>query len=132
MALLPGIAMIEELVEQLAVDRDLDVGNHIPAILLGHNLDLVREPGVGVNNLIVNMNKRIKGSGTDRIAVGAIDLGFLALAEVAVGHRAAKVDAGVAVVVDLQLGPQAEVLVGFGAIQHGGSAGADLTSQLLS
>ena len=89
MALFPRVAVIEELVEQLAVDRDLDVGNHMPAILLGHSLDLIGEPGVRGDNLVVDMNKRIKRSRPDRVAVGAIDLGLLALAEVAVGRRAA-------------------------------------------
>ena len=97
----------------------------MPAKLLGHNLDLVGEPGVGRDDLLVDMNERVKRPGPDRVAVGAVDLGLVALAEVAVGRRAAEVDARVAVVVDLQLGPQAEVLVGFGAVEHGGLAGAD-------
>ena len=117
--------MIEELVEQLAVDRDLDVGNHMPAKVLGHDLDLVREPGVGGDNLIVDMNERVEGSRPDRVAVGAVDLGLVALAEIAVGRRAAKVDAGVAVVVDLQLGAEPEVLVALGAVEHRRLAGAD-------
>src|SRR5271166_6657628 len=123
--LLPRVAVIEELVEQLAVDRDLDVGNHAPAILLGHGLDLIGEPGVGRNELVVDMNERVKRPRPDRVAVGAVDLGLVALAEVAVGRRAAEVHAGVAAVIDLQLGPQAEVLVGLGAVQHRGLAGAD-------
>ena len=59
-------------------------GTTLPRQFLSTTLDLVGEPGVGRDDLLVDVDEPVDRAGPDRVAVGAVDLGLVALGEVAV------------------------------------------------
>ena len=97
-----GVLRVLEVDDLLAVDPDDDV--------VAHGLDLLGEPGVGRDEHLLHGDEVVERAGPLGVAVGAVDLGLVALGE-AGALGGAEVHARVGLVGDLDLGAVLEVLV---------------------
>ena len=79
---MPGwesLLKVDVLVELLAVDGHLDLGHFAVTPFAFANFHLVIEPGVGFDQLLVDVAKAIERAGAEWVSVRAVDLGFVAI-----------------------------------------------------
>ena len=113
---------VDVLIQLLAVDRHLDLGDFAIAPFALADFDFVIEPGVGFDQLFVDMAEPIERTGADGVAMGAVDLCFVAIEKAGLA-RGAEIHPGVAAVADFDFRAVFEILEwACGANEHRGIA----------
>src|SRR5262245_60284719 len=83
---------------------------HLDDDVVADGSDFLSEPLIGFNQHLLYRDKVVKTAGLDRVAMSAVDLGFIALGK-AGSELSAEILAAVAVIVDLGLDPVDEVFI---------------------